>query len=226
VRDSYGPVRRSIADNRFIAEHDMRLGVLGGAFDPIHNAHLGKAAAVARLLGLDRLLLVPTGEPWHRAPPAAPAECRYAMAALAARTDRVFRADRIEIDRPGPTYSVDTLRELRTRYGPRARLFLVMGADAFAGIRGWHRPDRLAELAELVVCSRAGSPATGGPPATRVTVPIGEVSSTMVRDRVRRGLPIGHLVPPAVAAYIREHRLYRTTSPSTSSTAPATRSGW
>jgi nicotinate-nucleotide adenylyltransferase len=204
----------------------VRLGVLGGTFDPIHNAHLLKAAAVARILALDHILLVPTGDPGHKARPSASGEHRYAMAALAARHELRLSVSRIEIDRPGPSYSIDTLRELRNMHGERAQLFLIMGADVFAGIGAWREHEALSELAQLIVCTRARHPLLDhGPPATRMRLPVSDLSSTMVRSRVRREMPIGHLVPTAVDSYIRERRLYQATSSSTSCTALATRSG-
>jgi nicotinate-nucleotide adenylyltransferase len=204
----------------------MRLGVLGGTFDPIHNAHLSKAAAVARILAFDHILLVPTGDPCHRARPGACGEHRYAMAALAARNEPRLSVSRIELDRPGPSYSIDTVRELRSLHGERAQLFLIMGADVFAGIRAWREHEALSELAQLIVCARAGHPLTDhGPPATRVRLPVSDFSASMVRRRVRCQMPISHLVPTVVESYIREHGLYQATSSSTSCTALATRSG-
>lgn len=212
--------------NLVIDDYRMRLGVLGGTFDPIHNAHLSKAAAVARILAFDHILLVPTGDPCHKARPGASAEHRYAMAALAAMDVPRLSVSRMEIDRPGPSYSIDTLRELRSLHGARAQLFLIMGADVFAGIRAWREHEALPELAQLVVCMRAGHPlADHGPPATRMRLRVPDLSSTMVRWRVRRQMPIGHLVPAAVESYIREHGLYQATSSSTSCTTLATRPG-
>jgi len=132
-------------DNLGIDDYRMRLGVLGGTFDPIHNAHLSKAAAVARILAFDHILLVPVGDPCLKARPRASGEHRYAMAALAAMDEPRLSVSRIEIDRPGPSYSIDTLRELRSLHGERAQLFLIMGADVFAPepVRG-HRADSRA----------------------------------------------------------------------------------
>jgi nicotinate-nucleotide adenylyltransferase len=199
---------------------------LGGTFDPIHNAHLAKAAAVARALAFDHVLFIPAGDPWHKPLPPVSGEHRHAMVTLATRDDPLFGVSRMEIDRSGPTYTVDTLRELRGLYGDQARLYLVMGADAYAGIRAWREPEALPELAQLVVCSRRGHLAPGpGEGVTPVRLPVPEVSSTMVRTLVRHQAPIGHLVPAAVDGYIAEHGLYRATSSSTPWTASATRSG-
>ncbi|MEO3812102.1 nicotinate-nucleotide adenylyltransferase [Sphaerisporangium sp. B11E5] len=199
---------------------------MGGTFDPIHNAHLSKAAAVAHALAFDCVLFVPAGDPWHKSSPETSGEHRHAMVALAAAGDPRFRVSRMEIDRPGPSYTVDTLRDLRGWYGDRARLFLVMGADSYAGIGGWREPEALFELAEVVVCARHGHPRPAQHRAvTPVDLTVPEVSSTLVRSLVRSRASIGHLVPSVVEAYIREHGLYRATSSSTSWTAAATRSG-
>ncbi|MFC6086162.1 nicotinate-nucleotide adenylyltransferase [Sphaerisporangium aureirubrum] len=199
---------------------------MGGTFDPIHNAHLSKAAAVANALAFDHVLFVPAGDPWQKPLPPVSGEHRLAMLTLATRHDPRFGVSRMEIDRPGPSYTVDTLRELRGLYGDRVRLFLVMGADAYAGIGTWREPEALFELAQLVVCARNGYP----PPerhtaVTPVTLTVPEVSSTAVRALVRRQVPVGHLVPAAVESYIKAHGLYRETSSSTPWTASATRSG-
>jgi nicotinate-nucleotide adenylyltransferase len=188
-----------------------RIGVMGGTFDPIHIGHLAAANEVYHHFRLDELLFVPTGQPWqksHRA--VSDAEHRYRMALLA--TDRSpFRVSRVDIDREGPTYTVDTLRDIHHEYGP-ADLYFVVGADALAGLPTWREPETLLSLAHMVGVTRPGHEMGVTLPPESVTaleIPALEISSTQCRDRVARGLPIDYLVPAAVAEYIGKHVLYR-----------------
>jgi len=212
----------------------MTLGVLGGTFDPIHFGHLAAAAAAQQSLHLDSIVLVPSRIPPHRADPVgASAERRYEMAALAAAERPGWSVERIEIDREGPSYSYDTLVELRKR-SPSTQLFFILGADAFAEIATWFRFPAVLDLANFVVVSRPGitldslrervpsafqhhppcSPSALrdlGSEETRVILVESntpDISSTDIRRRVRAGQPLSGLVPDTVAEYIRAHRLY------------------
>jgi nicotinate-nucleotide adenylyltransferase len=183
---------------------DVRIGVLGGSFDPIHHGHLIVAQALRERLGLDEVRLVPAGEqPFKEGRHRASAADRAAMVELAAAGEPGLVADRCEVDRPGPSHTVVTLQELGTRH-PGAELVLLIGSDAAAGLPDWHRADEIPALARVVVFRRAG----GGIPG-EVLVPAIDISSTEVRARVRAGRSIRYRVPEAVAAYIASHRLYQ-----------------
>jgi nicotinate-nucleotide adenylyltransferase len=202
----------------------MTLGVLGGTFDPIHNGHLAAAEAAQALLSLDTITLIPSRIPPHRHDPVgATAEQRFDMAALAANEKPGWSASRIEIDREGPSFTYETLVELARRVSVTSQFFFILGADAFAEIASWSRYPAVLDLAHFVVVSRPGitldSLRARVPSAfdrqssaqTRVILlesPTPDISSTDIRRRVRAGKPLAGLVPDAVAAYIRQHRLY------------------
>jgi nicotinate-nucleotide adenylyltransferase len=217
----------------------MKLGVLGGTFDPIHNGHIAAATAAEAALGLDRVTLVPSRIPPHRHDPVgATSEQRYEMARLAAAGHTDWTASRIEIDREGPSYTYDTLVELREGpalseglvargdSGPELKgtqIFFIIGADAFAEIATWSRYPAVLDLAHFVVVSRPGitldslrervPSAFVDRPSTNTRVILVEaatpdVSSTDIRRRVRAGESLSGQVPDSVAAYIRTHRLY------------------
>lgn len=194
-----------------------RLAVFGGTFDPIHNGHLSMGAGLIDAFSLDRVLFVPAGTPWQKEGYSA-AEDRWMMTALAAATDPRFEASRMEIDRKGPTYTVDTMAILRDFYGPDVELFFVAGVDAVLTLGTWHRAEGLAALADVIAVPRPGFDAASlrpGPEWPRVHVaelPEVDVSSTEVRRRVREGRPIDDLVPPVIAAYIAEQGLYERAS--------------
>jgi len=189
----------------------VAVGILGGTFDPIHRGHLEAASSVAEQLGLSTILLVPTGDPWQKTAHASRAD-RLAMTMLAAEESDIFAVSRVDVDRPGPTYTLDTLRELREQYLD-ADLFFIVGADALAGVHSWRSPELLAEIATFVGVTRPGErfidPDIAGLHVVRVDVPAVDVSSTQIRSRVVDGEPIDGLVPDAVAEYILTHRLYR-----------------
>jgi nicotinate-nucleotide adenylyltransferase len=191
-----------------------RLGVMGGTFDPIHNGHVSTATALLDLFELDRILFVPAGRPWQKEGYSA-AEDRWMMTALTAATNPRFEASRMEIDRKGPTYTVDTMAILRDFHGPDTALFFIAGVDAVLTLGTWHRAGGLADLAEVIAVPRPGfdaaslRPAADWPRVHLAEVPEVDVSSTEIRRRVKEGLPVDDLVPSVVARYIAERGLYR-----------------
>ena len=195
----------------------MRLGVMGGTFDPIHHGHLVAASEVQSLLGLDEVVFVPTGEPWQKeGRDVAPAEHRYLMTVVATASNPRFTVSRVDIDRDGPTYTIDTLRDLHAQR-PEAELFFITGADALAQILSWKDSDELFRLAQFIGVTRPGYHLTEtGLPAERVDlmeVPAMAISSTNCRDRVRSGEPVWYLVPDGVVQYISKHHLYAAPAP-------------
>ena len=190
-----------------------RLGVMGGTFDPVHHGHLVAASEVAARFGLDEVVFVPTGQPsFKQDQEVTAAEHRYLMTVIATASNPRFTVSRADIDRPGLTYTVDTLADLRAQR-PGTELVFISGADAVAQILHWRDADRLFELARFVAVTRPGHRmSTGGLPAGRVEeleVPALAISSTDVRDRARAGLPVWYLVPDGVVQYIAKHKLYQ-----------------
>lgn len=191
---------------------------MGGSFDPIHNGHLVAASEVAHKFKLNRVIFSPTGQAWHKqSKNAASAELRYLMTVVATAADPRFNVTRADIDREGPTYTVDTLRDLQAEFAtalPRAdaEWFFITGADALAEIVGWKDPDGILTAAHLVGVTRPGhvlkDPGLPGGKVTLVEVPALAISSTDVRARVSRGEPISYLVPDGVANLIAKHELY------------------
>jgi len=196
----------------------MRLGVLGGTFDPIHYAHLfiGEEARVR--LGLHQILFVPNHIPPHKCEPnLTPGEHRFAMVEAAIAGNASFKASRVELDRPGPSYTVDTLRILHQEY-PAAEVYFISGLDAVVEMADWKEPLEVARLAVIVAVTRPGyaseASLEGLPRELRSRIevlpsPLIEISSTMLRERVREGLPIRYLTPDPVVEYIDRHGLYR-----------------
>jgi nicotinate-nucleotide adenylyltransferase len=188
---------------------------MGGTFDPVHHGHLSAANEVATLFSLDEVVFVPTGQPWQKAQRDVSApEDRYLMTVVATASNPRFSVSRTDIDRPGPTYTVDTLRDLREVYGEDAELFFITGADALAAILGWRNSSELFELAHFVGVSRPGYEPVdlaGFPDGavTLVEVPALAISSTDCRERVARGHPVWYLVPDGVVQYIEKRSLYR-----------------
>ncbi len=185
------------------------VGLFGGSFDPVHHGHLIVGQVAAETLGLESLRFVPAREqPFKRGQHAAPAEARAAMLDLAVAGYPGFAVERAELGRPAPSYTVDTLRDLRSRE-PGVELVLLLGADAAAELSGWREADEVARLAEIVVCARPGSPVPGTPLIRRVIqVPSIDISASEIRRRVREGRSIRYWVPDAVAEYMTKHRLY------------------
>lgn len=188
----------------------MRLGVMGGTFDPIHNGHLVAAEEARYAFDLERVIFIPAGRPWQKERHVAPADERYEMTLLATRDNVAFEVSRIEIDRDGPTYTVDTLRTLRDEQ-PDAELFFITGADAIGEILSWKDPDEVLDLATFVAVNRPGHDLSRGldPRVNLLEIPALAISSTDIRGRVAAGRPIRYLVPDAVAAHIRVRGLYR-----------------
>lgn len=190
-----------------------RIGVFGGTFDPIHIGHLVAAREVLHQFRLDRLIFVPAARPWQKEA-AADAEDRFMMVSFAARYHPAFAVSRIELDRPGPTYTADTLEVFRERW-PGADLFFIAGADAIAKLEEWVRFDALAALTEMIAVTRPGAhlaPAGERPGWPRVhilEIPAIDISATTIRERARAGRPIDFLVLPEVARYVREKGLYQ-----------------
>jgi len=191
-----------------------RIGVFGGTFDPVHNGHLVAASEVAHALALAEVIFVPTGQPWQKeARDLAAAEDRYLMTVIATASDSLFSVSRVDIDRPGETYTIDTLRDLRAQRGPSAELFFIMGADALTGVSTWHNAENLFSMAHFVGCTRPGhsidANGLGRQGFTLIEIPALEISSTACRERVRAGRPIRYLVPDGVIQYIAKRNLYR-----------------
>lgn len=187
----------------------MTIGLFGGSFDPIHHGHLIVGRAVVEALGLDQLRFVPALEqPFKSGQHLAPAEVRAQMVALAIAGEPRFALERAELERPGPSYTVDTLRALRERE-PGRSFALLIGADAARDLPKWHEAAALSGLAELVVFARAGNAVPELPwPVRVVSVPTIEISATLIRRRVAAGLSVRYLVPDAVAEAIRTGGLY------------------
>ena len=188
---------------------------MGGTFDPVHNGHLVAASEVASRFTLDEVVFVPTGQPWQKSDDAvSPAEDRYLMTVIATASNPRFSVSRVDIDRPGVTYTIDTLHDLRQRYGETAELFFITGADALAQILEWHRSDELFKLAHFVGVTRPGhhlsDPGLPEGGVSLVEVPALAISSTDCRQRVAAGEPVWYLVPDGVVQYIAKRRLYRT----------------
>jgi nicotinate-nucleotide adenylyltransferase len=191
-----------------------RLGVMGGTFDPIHHGHLVAASEVGHFFGLDEVIFVPTGQPWQKnGRTVSAAEDRYLMTVIATASNPRFSVSRVDIDRPGETYTIDTLRDLRAERGPDAEFYFITGADALANIISWRDTDELFELARFVGCTRPGHRLTiESLPSDRISlveIPALSISSTECRDRVRAGQPIWYLVPDGIVQYISKRRLYR-----------------
>ena len=192
----------------------QRIGLMGGTFDPIHHGHLVAASEVAQVFALDEVVFVPTGQPWQKEDrQVSPSEDRYLMTVIATASNPRFSVSRIDIDRGGPTYTIDTLRDLRAERGDEAELFFITGADALEQIMSWQDVNELFKLAHFVGCTRPGHRLTGhGLPEDRVSlveIPALAISSTNCRQRVGRGEPIWYLVPDGIVQYIAKRRLYR-----------------
>ncbi len=191
-----------------------RVGIMGGTFDPIHHGHLVAASEVQAWYDLDEVIFVPTGTPWQKSSrDVSPAEDRYLMTVIATASNPRFSVSRVDIDRGGPTYTIDTLSDLR-ELRPEAELFFITGADALAQILSWKDAEELWMLSHFVGVTRPGHALTDtGLPQDRVSlmeVPAMSISSTDCRARVEAGEPVWYLVPDGVVQYIGKHSLYPT----------------
>lgn len=185
---------------------------MGGTFDPIHHGHLVAASEVQHRLGLDEVVFVPTGQPWQkREREVSPAEHRYLMTVIATASNPRFSVSRVDIDRPGPTYTIDTLRDLHEER-PGSELFFITGADALKQILSWKDADEMWDLAHFVGVTRPGHELSAeGLPTDRVSlaeVPALSISSSDCRARVEEHQPVWYLVPDGVVQYIGKYRLY------------------
>ena len=198
----------------------MKLGVLGGTFDPVHEGHLAAAGAARAALSLDCVLFVPAGDPWLKAgAKIAPGVHRLAMVRAAIAGVPAYEASTVELDRPGPTYTAETLAELQAAYGPDTELHFILGADALRDLGRWNAPEQVLARCTLVVMGRPSQGAldlgvldgiTPGAAARAVPVDLAmTVSATEVRRRAAAGESLRGLVPEAVERYIREHNLYK-----------------
>lgn len=199
----------------------MRVGIMGGTFDPIHYGHLVTAEAARVELELDEVVFVPTGDPPHKTYAVTEAKHRYLMTVLATLTNPYFSVSRVDMDREGKTYTIDTIRDLRAIYGPEVELFFITGADAILEILTWKSPEDLLRTCVFVAASRPGhsldriQEVLGGLYTNNkdrirlLQVPALAISSTDVRERVADGRPIRYLLPETVAYYIAKTGLYR-----------------
>lgn len=190
-----------------------RVGVFGGSFDPVHQAHVALARSALGALHLDQVRWVPAGNPWQKTRAMTPAEDRLALVQAAIEGEPRFVLDRIEVDRSGPSYTLDTLRELQAAHAG-VQWVLLIGQDQYSGLHTWKDWQALLGLVELAVANRPGDLRQPHPDVQRfphrmVPLPMLDISSTDIRTRVAAGLDISHLVPPGVARYIETHGLYR-----------------
>jgi nicotinate-nucleotide adenylyltransferase len=197
------------------ASSRRRVGVMGGTFDPIHNGHLVAASEVQSWFDLDEVIFVPTGQPWQKADrKITSAEHRYLMTVIATASNPRFTVSRVDIDRGGPTYTIDTLNDLSAEL-PEADLFFITGADALGDIFTWRDASELFALAHFVGCTRPGyemdKASLEGIPTDRVTIleiPALAISSTNCRERTAAGEPVWYLVPDGVVQHIAKYKLY------------------
>jgi nicotinate-nucleotide adenylyltransferase len=191
-----------------------RIGIMGGTFDPIHHGHLVAASEAAHVFALDEVIFVPTGMPYQKTGRTVSAgEDRYLMTVIATASNPRFSVSRVDIDRPGETYTIDTLRDLRAERGPDAEFFFITGADALTKMISWRDTDELFKLAHFVGCTRPGHRLSlSGLPHDNISlieIPALAISSTECRARVRSGDPIWYLVPEGIVQYISKRKLYQ-----------------
>lgn len=197
----------------------LRIAIMGGTFDPVHYGHLVTAEAVRGEFAIDHVLFVPSGVPPHKDPgQVSDAEHRYLMTVFATLTNPYFEVSRVDIDREGQTYTIDTLRALRRLYGDETELFFITGADAIAEIMSWKDAEELLKLSEFVAATRPGYQfepeleewfASQGKRLHTLQVPAMAISSTDIRKRVRSRKSIRYLVPETVEYYIHKNHLYQ-----------------
>ncbi|HEU0042301.1 MAG TPA: nicotinate-nucleotide adenylyltransferase [Jiangellaceae bacterium] len=189
-----------------------RIGIMGGTFDPIHHGHLVAASEVQARFNLDEVVFVPTGQPYEKGR-VSPAEDRYLMTVIATASNPRFHVSRVDIDRDGPTYTIDTLRDMRAIYGGDASLYFITGADALSRILNWRDALEMLTMANFVGVTRPGFELTDehlpADTVTLVEVPAMAISSSACRARVVGGEPVWYLVPDGVVQYINKRGLYR-----------------
>lgn len=203
-----------------VPQDRISIGIMGGTFDPVHYGHLVAAEAARYAFGLQWVVFVPSGWPPHKQTAPTDAEHRYLMVSLATADNEAFRVSRIEFDRPGKSYTIDTIREFRRHYGPAVDLWFITGADAICEMLTWKEPQELLRECRFIAATRPGysvdcvgelTKALGSAVADRIfplQVPALSISSSDIRRRVAEGEPIRYLVPTAVEYYVRKHRLY------------------
>ncbi|VEI14053.1 nicotinate-nucleotide adenylyltransferase [Trueperella bialowiezensis] len=212
-----------------IGRRRPRIGIMGGTFDPIHNGHLVAASEVQYYFDLDEVIFVPTGEqPFKKNRKVTIAEHRYLMTVIATASNPRFNVSRVDIERPGTTYTIDTLRDLRAIY-PNADLFFITGADVLPQILTWKDQEDLWELAHFVGVNRPGHDLDiSGLPAESVSlveIPAMAISSTGIRQRAANGVPVWYLVPDGVVQYINKYHLYISNEEETTSQVPVRTEG-
>lgn len=190
-----------------------RIGIMGGTFNPVHKGHLALARAARKEFALDRVIFIPSGNPPHKEQSEViDKELRYKMVRLAIRGKRGYAASRMELDRPGFSYAVDTFRALRKRYGRDSRLFYIMGLDSINEILGWKKPLELFRLCEFIVGTRPGMKLRASRRLVNMLhlIELSEnISASEIRKRLRAGKPVKRMVPAAVADFIRGRKLYQ-----------------
>jgi nicotinate-nucleotide adenylyltransferase len=198
----------------------MKIGVFGGTFDPVHLGHIGVAEEARDALGLEEVILMPAGQPMFKvSQPVTTAEHRLNMLRLAVASRRGLAVSSIEIERPGPTFTIDTITMLRHKYGAKAEIDFILGWDSLAQLPDWREPARLMEMCRLVAVPRPGCPRPDLKALERdipgisekvifLKKPYLDISATAVREMVGRRESIDHLVPGPVAEYIKKHKLY------------------
>ena len=216
----YRYARRTGLSQTLSLSRPLRIGILGGTFDPIHNGHLAIAEVVLRRLNLDRVMLIPAGKPWLKVEQLVTSPShRLAMTHLAIEGRPGLEVSSIEVDRPGATYTVDTLAKLRHEFGEDVDLYLILGMDSIRELRRWRQPETLFEMCTVVAVSRPDSvdvssseierdfPAAAGR-TTSIRGPMLAISATDIRRAIADGRPISDLVPSSVERYIQDHKLY------------------
>ena len=192
----------------------MKAGILGGTFDPIHLGHLMVAEEARIKLGLEEVVFIPTGQPWMKAGrPLSPSHHRLNMVRLAIASNPFFRVSPMEIERPGPSYAVDTLRELHQEAGGHGEFYFILGIDSLKEFVNWKEPEVVLELATLVAVPRPGfeypEPSSASGRAIRLDGPVIGISGTEIRRRVAEALSVRYQVPEAVEVYMYRYGLYR-----------------
>lgn len=184
-----------------------RIGILGGTFNPPHNGHLLAAERVREMLELDEVWFIPTGVPPHKHPSAVSAKKRAFMVQCAIQTNDSFRLNEIEIHRAGPSYTIDTIRDLKKQY-PGYQFYFIIGADMIAYLPRWHEIEELSKLIEFAGVNRSGYELESDYPVHLIEIPTVDISSTAIRERICKGKSVKYMTPDAVIQFIKEHQLY------------------